>query len=143
MKGRVKISRAQRAAPCEGGEIVSIAVRVGDPPLELLGRRHRAVAAREMGEIADFDIEVGRCSELADGLRLLVTARLRRRPPMDAEWVPRVAQLAEVAVFTRWASASSMSRPGIIDPGRKRNWRAIDTSSSTDSPKGVTKRPHP
>jgi AAA ATPase domain len=53
----------------EAGEIVSLASRVGDRPLELLGRRLRAAALLEMGDIAGFDVEVARFADLADRLR--------------------------------------------------------------------------
>jgi hypothetical protein len=53
----------------EAAEIVEIADRIGDRHLELLGRRHRASALLELGEIADFDVEVGRFSAVADDLQ--------------------------------------------------------------------------
>ena len=53
----------------EAGEIVSLASAVGDRPLELLGRRLRAVALLEMGDVAGFDVEVARFADLAGNLR--------------------------------------------------------------------------
>jgi hypothetical protein len=53
----------------EAGEIVSLASAVGDRPLELLGRRLRAAALLEMGDLAGFDDDVARFADVAGNLR--------------------------------------------------------------------------
>jgi hypothetical protein len=53
----------------EAGEIVFLASLVGDRQLELLGRRLRAVALLEIGDITGFDVEVARFSDVAADLR--------------------------------------------------------------------------
>ncbi len=53
----------------EADEIVELARKTMDRPLELLGRRLRAVASLELGDIAAFDADVARFGELAAEMR--------------------------------------------------------------------------
>ena len=50
------------------GEIVTLAQRAGDLPLELLGRRLRVVALFESLQLAEVDREIGAYARTADAL---------------------------------------------------------------------------
>ena len=50
------------------GEIITLAQRAGDLPLELLGRRLRVVALFESVELAEVDLEIGAYAKAADAL---------------------------------------------------------------------------
>jgi tetratricopeptide (TPR) repeat protein len=91
----------------EAGEIVELARRSMDRPLELLGRRLRAVASLELGDIAGFDADVARFSELADELR----------QPLYSWYVPlwRGLRLLMLAAFDDAAAATDAAR----DLGRR------------------------
>ena len=57
------------ARAVEAGEIVDLARRTGDRPLELLGRRLRLKARLETGDIAGADEDRARFAQIADDLR--------------------------------------------------------------------------
>ena len=86
----------------EAGEIVELARRTRDRPLELLGRRLRAVASLELGDIAGFDADVARFGELADELR----------QPLYSWYVPlwRGMRALMLAAFDDAAAATDAAR---------------------------------
>ena len=86
----------------EAGEIVELARRTMDRPLELLGRRLRAVASLELGDIAGFDADVARFGELADELR----------QPLYSWYVPlwRGMRALMLAAFDDAAAATDAAR---------------------------------
>ena len=91
----------------EAGEIVELARRTRDRPLELLGRRLRAVASLELGDVAGFDADVARFGELADELR----------QPLYSWYVPlwRGLRALMLAAFDDAAAATDAAR----DLGRR------------------------
>ena len=91
----------------EAGEIVELARRTRDRPLELLGRRLRAVASLELGDVAGFDADVARFGELADELR----------QPLYSWYVPlwRGTRALMLAAFDDAAAATTAAR----DLGRR------------------------
>ena len=86
----------------EAGEIVELARRAMDRPLELLGRRLRAVASLELGDIAGFDTDVARFGELADELH----------QPLYSWYVPlwRGMRAMMLAAFEDAAAATDTAR---------------------------------